>query len=195
MTKAEIRTQMRRQRALVDEATRQAASQAITSVLLARGEFLQAQEVACFLSLPQEINTETLLAACRAHSKRVCVPVWESASRTYVLARLKPTQKLIPGPLGVLEPASWQAVDPATVDLVILPGLAFDKQGGRLGFGKGYYDRILATCPPACCKIGVGYAWQVVPENLPLASHDVPMDLLVTEAGVIDCRNASSTQW
>jgi len=189
MTKAEIRAQMRRRRATVDEATRLAASHAITTALLARVEFQRAQEIACFLSLPQELATDKLLAACHAQSKRVCVPAWDATSRTYVLARLSPMQKLIAGPHGVPEPAAGQTVDPQTVDLVIVPGMAFDKGGGRLGYGKGYYDRILATCRATCCKIGVGYAWQVVAENLPLASHDVHMDLIVTDGGVIDCRN------
>ena len=190
MTKAEIRTQMRQQRAALAETTRQAASQAITTALLARPEFQRGQEIACFLSLPQEIVTDGLLTACRQQHKRVCVPVWDPASNTYLLARWAPAQALMPGPHSVPEPTAWQAVDLQTVDLVIVPGLAFDKQGGRLGYGKGYYDRILAGCRATCCKIGLGYAWQVIDGPLPLASHDVHMDLLVTEAGVIDCRLA-----
>ena len=191
MTKAEIRTQMRQQRAAQAETTRQAASQAITAALLACPEFQRAREIACFLSLPQEIVTDDLLAACRQQHKRVCVPVWDPTSKTYLLARWAPTQALVAGPHGVPEPVAWQAVDLQTVDLVVVPGLAFDKQGGRLGYGKGYYDRILAGCRAACCKIGLGYTWQVIDGHLPLASHDVHMDLLVTEAGVIDCHLAA----
>ena len=190
MTKAEVRTQMRNQRAGVDAATRRAASQAITTALLVRAEFQRAQEIACFLSLPQEIETADLLAACHAQDKRVCVPAWDATAGTYALARLASKQKLTTGPHQVPEPVAWQAVDPQTVDLVVVPGMAFDAQGGRLGYGKGYYDRILALCRPTCCKIGVGYAWQVVAGNLPLSSHDVRMDLLVTDGGVIDCRAA-----
>ncbi len=178
---------MRTRRAAVDEDTRRAVSESITAALLTRVEFQQAQEVACFLSLPQEIVTDALLAACRAQDKRVCVPAWDAASGTYLLARLMPSQEIATGPHGVPEPADWQAVDPQTVDLVIVPGLAFDRRGGRLGYGKGYYDRILATCHATCCKIGVGYAWQVITEDLPLASHDVRLDLLVTDTGVVAC--------
>ena len=192
MTKSQIRTKMRQQREAVDETTRLAASRVITTALIARAEFQRAQEVGCFLSLPRELATDDLLAACREQNKRGCVPVWEASSRTYILARLAPEQALAEGPHGVPEPEHWQAVDPQRVDLVIIPGMAFDRHGGRLGYGKGYYDRILATCRRNCCKIGIGYAWQVVPEPLPLDNHDVRMDLLVTEAGVIDCRaNAS----
>jgi 5-formyltetrahydrofolate cyclo-ligase len=185
MTKAQIRTQMRARRAAVDEDSRRAVSQSITAALLTRVEFQRAQEVACFLSLPQEIVTDDLLAACRAQGKRVCVPAWDAASGTYLLARLMPSQEVATGPHSVPEPAAWQAVDPQTVDLVIVPGLAFDWRGGRLGYGKGYYDRILATCRTTCCKIGVGYAWQVIAGELPLDRHDVRMDLIVTDGGVL----------
>jgi 5-formyltetrahydrofolate cyclo-ligase len=185
MTKAEIRLQMRARRATMDDDARRAASRAITAALLARAEFRRAQEVACFLSLPQEIATDELLAACRAQDKRVCVPAWNATAGTYVLTRLPPSQEVSTGPHGVPEPAAGQAIDPQTVDLAIVPGLAFDAHGGRLGYGKGYYDRILASCRAMCCKIGVGYAWQVIAGDLPLASHDVRMDLLVTDAGVI----------
>ena len=188
MTKSEIRAQMRARRATVDEAARWAASQAITAALLARAEFRRAQEVACFLSLPREIATDELLAACRAQHKRVCVPSWNATTGTYVLTRLSPSQEVTAGPHGVPEPVAGQAVDPQTVDLVVVPGLAFDAHGGRLGYGKGYYDRILASCRATCCKIGVGYAWQVTAGDLPLAGHDVRMDLLVTEAGVVERR-------
>lgn len=187
MTKAEIRAQMRRQRAVVDEAARRAASQAITGALLARAEFRRAQEVACFLSLSREIATDELLAACRAQDKRVCVPTWNAIAGTYVLARLSPSQEVAAGPHGVMEPAAGLAVDPQSVDLAVVPGLAFDARGGRLGYGKGYYDRILASCRVTCCKIGVAYAWQVIAGDLPLSNHDVRMDLLVTDAGVIAC--------
>ena len=118
---------------------------------------------------------------------RVCVPAWDQATGTYVLARLAPAQEVAAGPHGVPEPTAWQAVNPQTVDLVVVPGMAFDAHGGRLGYGKGYYDRILATCRAACCKIGVGHAWQVVAGDLPLTGHDVRMDLIVTDGGVIDC--------
>jgi len=187
MTKADIRAQMRRRRALVEEAGRLAASRAITAALLARPEFRRAEEVSCFLSLPREIVSDDLLAACRQQGKRVCVPAWDAFATTYVLARLSPAQELTTGPHGVPEPAVREAVDPLTVDLVVVPGMAFDRRGGRLGYGKGYYDRILASCRTTCCKVGVGYAWQVVEGELPLSSHDVRMDLLVTDAGVTDC--------
>ena len=188
MTKQAIRARMRQQRSRVEESTRLTASQAITAALLARREFQQAREIACFLSLPQEIVTDELLAACRAQKKRISVPVWHAATRTYILARLDDPQALIPGPHGVPEPSGWQEVDPQIVDLLIIPGMAFDRRGGRLGYGKGYYDRILATCRATCVKIGVGYAWQVIDGDLPLDSHDVRMDLLVTDTGAIDCR-------
>ncbi len=187
MTKQDIRNQMRARRAAVDTATRHTASKSIVAALLGRAKFRRAQEVACFLSMPQEIETDALIAACRAQNKQVCVPAWDASAKTYVLARLALGVKPVAGPHQVPEPASWSPVKPLTVDLAIVPGLAFDRHGGRLGYGKGYYDRILSLCSPSCCKIGVGYAWQVVDDDLPLTGRDVRMDLLVTDAGVLAC--------
>jgi 5-formyltetrahydrofolate cyclo-ligase len=188
MPKAEIRADMRTRRAAVGPVERAAVSQAITRRLLALPAFANARSVALFLSLPQELAMGDLLSDCHARAVRVCVPAWDAAQRTYVLVRLTPGQALTQSPHGVPEPAAWQPVDPADVDFVVVPGLAFDRQGGRLGYGKGYYDRILPACRPDCIKAAVAYSWQVVADKLPLTERDVRMDLVVTEHAVLDCR-------
>lgn len=193
-TKADIRARMRAQRAQVDDAARRAASDAITTALLARPEFQRAAEVAGFLSLPQEIDTGPLLDTCHRLGKRVCVPAWDPDARTYTLVRLAPGAAVSAGPHGVPEPATCEAVAPSQVDFAVVPGLAFDAHGGRLGYGRGYYDRILAACTPACVKAGVCYAWQVWPEDLPLTAHDVRMNLVVTERGVLVTDLPAGTQ-
>ena len=185
MTKADIRARMRAQRAQVDATTRRAASDAIIAALLARPEFQRATEVACFLSLPQEIDTAPFLDTCHRLGKHLYVPAWDPDARTYALVRLAPGAAVVPGPHGVPEPAPRQPVAPRQVEFAVIPGLAFDTHGGRLGYGRGYYDRILAACGPACVKAGVGYAWQVWPKDLPLTAHDVRMNLVVTERAVV----------
>ena len=184
-TKADIRAQMRAQRAQVNDAARRAASDAVCAALLWRPEFQRAAEVACFLSLPQEIDTGAFLDTCRRLGKRVCVPAWDPDAHTYNLVRFAPSAAVVAGPHRVSEPAARQPVAPEQVEFAVVPGLAFDAHGGRLGYGHGYYDRILATCGPACVKAGVGYTWQVWPEDLPLTAHDVRMDLVVTECVVL----------
>ena len=180
-TKTDIRARMRAQRALVDAGARRAASTAITAALLALPEFLRATKVACFLSLPREIDTGSFLATCHRLGKRVCVPAWDGNARAYTFVYLAPGAGIVLGPHGVPEPEQRETVDPKGLDFAVVPGLAFDRQGGRLGYGGGFYDRMLAACEPTCIKVGVAYSWQVVPENLPMTARDMRMNLVATE--------------
>jgi 5-formyltetrahydrofolate cyclo-ligase len=99
--------------------------------------------------------------------------------------------KLITGKLGIREPRKRIPVLPLDVDLFILPGLAFDTQGGRLGFGAGIYDDILSRARKSSPKIAIGYDWQVLDEPLPLEPHDIRMDWIVTDKRVISCNKKS----
>jgi len=89
------------------------------------------------------------------------------------------------GPHGLKEPdpGTWQGASIAEVDLALVPGLAFDPLGGRLGRGRGFYDRLLGNPAFRGLKIGLCWDWQVV-ELVPMAAHDAPMDLVVTEGGI-----------
>ncbi len=94
-------------------------------------------------------------------------------------------EELVPGAFGVMEPRdSAIAADGSPFDLILVPGMAFDRSGGRLGRGKGYYDRYLAAA--SGFKAGVCFDDQVVGE-IPREAHDVPMDALVTPSGIILC--------
>jgi len=187
MTKADIRSLMKARRAQVDPADQQAASAAIVSRLQALPAFQNANETACFLSLSQEIDTGAIITFCHANRRRVCVPVWNAAEKKYVFARLLPDSVLQAGRLGTREPMDWQEVASHTIQLVLTPGLAFYRNGGRIGFGGGYYDRLLSACAPHCVKAGLCYAWQVQNEPLPLTDHDIRMNLVITEQETITC--------
>jgi 5-formyltetrahydrofolate cyclo-ligase len=95
---------------------------------------------------------------------------------------------LVTGAYGIREPApDWPLVEPAAVDLVVVPGVAFDRHGTRLGYGGGYYDRMLPTIRagnPAAALVGLAYGFQVV-ADLPGDPHDVPVDAIATEAGLV----------
>jgi hypothetical protein len=95
--------------------------------------------------------------------------------------------RLITGHHGIREPAIRIPVLPWDVDAFILPGLAFDEQGGRLGYGAGHYDAILAKANKTAPKIALCYDWQVVEQPLPQDAHDMRMDWIVTDKRVINC--------
>jgi 5-formyltetrahydrofolate cyclo-ligase len=141
--------------------------------------FRRAKIVACYLALPQEVQTTPLLAACRRLGQRVCVPAFDDRSGCYRLAWLTTNDILIPGRWQVSEPTepSWIA-QPEAVDVVIVPGLAFDVSGRRLGHGSGGFDRLLEKLP--AFKIGLAFAVQIKP-RVPVETHDIPMDAVVTE--------------
>lgn len=116
---------------------------------------------------------------------KVCVlPAYIATSDTYCARAVTDLRtQLRRGHLGILEPiASCPIVDPREIDLVLVPGLAFDRRGVRLGRGKGYFDKFLVGLRATKC--GVAFNEQVI-DTLPADPHDVKMDLLVTPAGVI----------
>lgn len=103
--------------------------------------------------------------------------------------------ELEPGTFGIAEPTGEEIVDAADLDVILLPGVAFDRRGGRLGFGGGYYDRALERVRAADARgkkipflVGVGYHWQLLDEHLPVEDHDVRVDAVVTDRGITRCR-------
>ena len=92
--------------------------------------------------------------------------------------------ELEPGFKGILEPRTRMPVDPSTADVVIVPGVAFDARGNRLGYGGGFYDSFLSECGDVP-RIGVCFEVQVVDE-VPVAEHDLPVDVIVTESRTIE---------
>lgn len=90
-------------------------------------------------------------------------------------------ENLRPGAFGILEPAAGSPEVPIThIDAFVCPGLAFDPKGGRLGRGRGFYDRMLSNIQPGAWKIGICWSFQIVPDTFP-ESHDIPMNLVISE--------------
>lgn len=97
---------------------------------------------------------------------------------------------LLPGAFGIPEPdPAWPVVAPQEIDLAVAPGVAFGRDGSRLGYGKGYYDRLLGRLPGV--KVGLCFAFQVV-DALPVEPHDLTVDYLASEEGVAACRSSTS---
>jgi 5-formyltetrahydrofolate cyclo-ligase len=182
--KRDLRKRVEKMRRALDPGAVARMSEAVTAALLATGAFRAAHRVLAYLPLPGEVRTDPIRTACRDAGKQTFVPAWHAANARYEPARLEPDSPLTRGKFGVAEPAGKDWVPLTAIDLVLVPGVAFDPNGHRLGRGGGYYDRMLAACPGT--RIGLAFECQLVP-HVPTEPHDIAMDLLVTETGARPC--------
>ncbi len=140
-----------------------------------------------FLAFGSEVDTWLILDEAVALGKLVVAPVCLPATKGLVLYSIKSRAEAQPGHWGICEPRQLgEPMSPNTLDVVVVPGIAFDSAGNRLGYGGGYYDRFLLDIPRAW-KIGVCYDMQLV-DSLPRASHDIPVDVIITERQYLGLR-------
>lgn len=143
-----------------------------------------------YVSCGGEVETTGMIAHALSLGKRVAVPKMEPASKQLVLSELKdPVRELSPGPKGISEPKpeAFRPVEIDTMDLFVVPGVAFDEKGNRLGQGAGYYDRLLAEVSDRIPIIALAFELQIV-GRVPTNNHDVRVDWIMTEKRVIKCR-------
>jgi len=151
-------------------------------------DLVSAEWVMGFVSFGREVHTHELLRAMLAEGRRVCVPSFDVAGQRYICSELKHFDwDLREGNMGILEPRH-EVIRPVRADKMdawLVPGLAFDEHGNRLGRGMGYFDRLL--CGARGVKIGLAYDFQLM-EEVPSEPHDVRLDFIVTETRVIHCK-------
>jgi len=141
-----------------------------------------------FLSFGSEIDTRPVISGLFAENSPDLLLLLPSLRRSKEIV-LRPWRKddpLTPGPFGILEPETRESVSPGEVDLFILPGVGFDRAGHRLGYGRGYYDRLLSRSGVGGLRAGLAFSEQVVPE-IPSGPGDIPVQYLVTEKGWVAC--------
>jgi 5-formyltetrahydrofolate cyclo-ligase len=183
MDKAALRRDVLARRAgLADRDTLSAAIQARVQGL---ATVARARLVASYVGVGMEVATTALLEEALARSVTVAVP-WRDGGDLH-LARLMSLTELVPVSFGLLEPpralALDRAVSPSAVDVMLIPGVAFDLRGGRLGHGKGFYDRLLARAGAGPLRVALAFDCQLVAE-VPMLAGDERVDLIVTESAV-----------
>ena len=162
-------------------------SQRIWEIFLALPEFVHARTVLTYLDFGGEVRTRDYVPKLWQLEKRVAAPY--CMAHELRLFHLKNMDELAPGAWRILEPKpEWRArldrnVEAAELDLIIVPGVAFDRKGDRLGLGKGYYDRFLRQVRPDAVKIALAFECQMVDE-IPVLPHDVRMHKVITENAV-----------
>ncbi len=167
------------------------ASARIGERVLAMPEYRSAKRVFCYHSLPMEVQTGGLIREMLRQGKEVYLPVVEKG-RFMKAMRLRDADAVHRGAFKVMEPDGDEEIDPSQLDLILTPGLAFDRAGGRIGYGAGCFDRFLPKCGGLIA--GLSLDMQLV-DRVPMEAHDVFMHRVVTESGVIDCAQADQKKW
>jgi 5-formyltetrahydrofolate cyclo-ligase len=188
--KKEIRRKIVLQRLALSLDEVKLKSEKITDFILNLPEWQHAQTVMIYLSFRQEVDTAGLIGWAFAKGKQVVIPVCRENPRQLLASRLLNIKEdLALGAWGIMEPKqeALRPVNPAEIDLVLVPGVAFDRRGNRLGYGAGYYDRFLRLLAPRAKAVALAYQMQVF-DLIEAEEHDFPVDLVVTEEEIIDCR-------
>ncbi len=144
-------------------------------------EFQDAEKVLVYISTPEEVATHELTKSCIESNKKVYVP--KVLNEGLAICPILSWNELKPGAFGILEPCEIPSpTNPEEIDLILVPGIAFDPKGHRIGYGKGFYDSLLKSTRGI--KIGLAFHEQIIDE-VPAESHDVPLDLIITDSLIL----------
>jgi 5-formyltetrahydrofolate cyclo-ligase len=152
-------------------------------------EYVRARGIACYVSKDSEVDTRPLIRSALDSNKRVLVPVVKKGDIDLFFSEIKDLGKeLVPGSFNISEPRPefLRPTSLDTVDILFVPGIAWDKEGYRLGWGRGYFDRVLKVLPGHVRSIGLSFNLQFV-SRVPRDQFDVPVNMVVTESRVVRC--------
>ena len=170
LTKAQLRNRILLRLKTQKEEQRRQKTSIIKRKLLRCAEFIKAKTVMFYIAFDGEVNTDEMIEAAHRHGKQVAAPVCKK-NRQINPCRLDRDTRLMKGPYCIKEPRPQKPIKLKKIELVIVPGVAFDKKGNRLGRGKGYYDRFLAQLSAKITTVGLAFDFQVLP-SLPATSED-----------------------
>ena len=181
-----LRQQMMGKRLALPAFEAEASADVISKRLSIFLNYRHAKTVMCYTPIKGEVNTMPIVKMCFEDGKRVLLPVLENGV-------IKPCiftgyDSLSNGKFNILEPSEKDFVSPDEIDLICVPGLAFNQGKYRLGFGGGYYDRFLPELRDDCFKVGIAFDFQIV-AVLPIEIHDVRLDMIISEEQFIGDRS------
>lgn len=165
----------------------EANTRIIENRLFEFANFLESKIVMLYVNAENEVATDNIIKRAYEFNKIVVLPAFAAAKSTMKLMKVdNPDKDLIAGPRGILEPdpAKCKPVPLDCIDIAIVPGIAMDEKGGRIGSGDGYYDRIIPDLPMTTRKVGLVFEGQLIPQ-VPMESHDKHVDIIITEKRVI----------
>lgn len=180
--KADLRARFRKKRSSI--ANMQELAQLASQHLIELPQWKSAGSILLYMAVGSETSTEFLISEAQREQKKILLPVTLDLQGRMSVG-LYSNSAMMTGNFDIPEPQPIPGYDLSSIDLVIVPGVAFDRQGGRLGQGKGYYDRFLSKIKAA--RIGFCYGVQISELPLPMEEHDAKMTFIVTDKEVISC--------
>lgn len=181
--KNQLRQQYKKIRQQLTATEIQQHSARIAETLLQTTFWQQSHTVMLYLSFQNEVATQTIYLQGWAEGKTMLLPICSTQDGHMEMSILSSFNQLVPNRYGIDELPSQlqQIIPPQQIDLCIIPGIAFDHAGNRLGFGAGYYDRYLPRVNPQAKRIALAYECQLHHGLLPTDAHDLPMNYIITE--------------
>ena len=188
MDKAQLRTMVKDALGQITGRSRNEMSKKICHNFAGTEQFKRASVIMFYLSLPHEVDTTSAILSAWQQEKTVAVPKVSWEQRHMIPVEITSLEAGIErNGYGLRSPATTVPMPIDEIDLVVAPGLAFDKHGNRLGRGGAYYDRFFQSQQLKAEKCGFVFPQQLV-ESIPADEHDKPVDFLITDEGVINCR-------
>lgn len=184
MKKSDIRRTIRAHKALLSEADKMLGASTVFDILEKSAAFTLAEKVLMYHSLPDELSTHRFLDKWSSR-KQFFLPRVNGVNLD-ILPYDRSTLKY--GSFQIEEPQGDETVSIDEIDMVVVPAVAYDRQGNRVGRGKGFYDRLLGSCKAT--KVGVGYDFQIIEEGIDADPHDVKMDIVITQSNYIVVRKS-----
>lgn len=185
--KRRLRTLLRQQRRALSAQDIKKNSQRIAARLCAQAMFHHARQVLLYSPDENEVETEGVRQAARRRGINVYYPRVTADKQRVEFVRRHDNEQLIPGVFDILVPPGEDLLTSvAQTDLVLIPGVGFDRAGHRLGRGRGYYDRALRGVLAGALRVGLAYDYQVV-SHIPVDEHDERLDYIVTEKRLVEC--------
>jgi 5-formyltetrahydrofolate cyclo-ligase len=161
------------------EEDRERKSRLIQNKLFRTKVFRKAKRIMFYVSFAGEVQTQGMIKEAQKLGKVIAVPVCAKKNRMLKACLLEEKAKLVRGPYGIWEPAGKRCLHPKDIELVIVPALALDKAGNRLGRGKGYYDRFLKTLAKRATSVGLAFDFQILPA-VPTTEQDVSVQRVIS---------------
>ena len=184
-----LRKMLRVQRRAVNSFQQKQAEQSVFNRLIRQPEFLHAHKMGIYLHAFGEIHTRKIMEYCFAHNKAVYLPMICNMNQRLVWVEISKHQyrskRFSHHPLGMKEPMTTRGMHVSTLDILLMPLLACDLRGTRIGMGGGFYDKTLATAPIKPYRLGLAHDFQLVQDFLPREAWDQPLDALLTPKKMI----------